>query len=142
MVQAKSGDTVRVQYTGKLNDGKVFDTSVDRDPLQLTIGEKRVIPAFEEAVIGMERGESKTVKIPVDEAYGQYHKELVQTVDRGLLPEGLEPKVGQRLTATHVNGETVSVTVADVSGASVTIDANHPLAGEDLTFDIELVEIL
>jgi len=142
MAQVKSGDTVKVNYTGKLDDGYVFDTSANRNPLKLKIGQKRVIPAFEQAIIGMEQGESKTVKIPTEEAFGQYQEELIQTVGRSVFPANLEPKIGQRLTATSVDGRSVAVTVTDISEASVMIDANHPLAGEELTFDIELIEIL
>jgi len=142
MAQAKSGDTVKIHYIGRLDDGYVFDTSANRNPLKLKIGEKRIIKAFEQAIIGMEQGESKTVKIQAEEAFGQYREKLVQTVGRSVFPADLEPKVGQRLTATSVDGRSVAVTVTDVSESSVTIDANHPLAGEDLTFDIELIEIL
>jgi len=142
MAQAKSGDTVKVHYTGRLDDGYVFDTSANRNPLQLKIGQKGVIPAFEQAIIGMEQSESKTVKIQAEEAFGRYRAELVQTVSRSVFPADLEPKVGQRLTATCVDGRSVAVSVTDVSESSVTIDANHPLAGEDLTFDIELIKIL
>ena len=142
MTQAKSGDTVKVHYTGKLDDGSVFDSSVDRDPLRLTIGENRIIPAFEQAIIGMKPGESKTVKISADRAFGPYSEELVRTVSRNIFPQGLEPKIGQRLNATRMDGRSVPVTVTEVSETTVTIDANHPLAGEDLTFDIELIEII
>ncbi len=142
MAQAKSGNTVKVHYIGRLDDGYVFDTSADRNPLKVKIGEKRMIPAFEQAIIGMEQGESKTVKIPAKEAFGQHQEELVQMVRRSVFPADLEPKVGQRLTATSVDGRSVAVTVTDISEVRVTIDANHPLAGEDLTFDIDLIEIL
>jgi len=142
MTQAKSGDTVKVRYTGKLDDGNVFDASGSRAPLKLIIGENRVIPAFEQAIIGMQPGESKTIKIPADEAFGPYREELVQTVDQSAFSADLEPKVGQRLKATNVAGRSVAVTVTEVSESTVTIDANHLLAGEDLMFDIELVEIV
>ncbi|MFQ6034314.1 MAG: peptidylprolyl isomerase [Sedimentisphaerales bacterium] len=142
MAQAKSGDTVTVHYTGRLDDGYVFDTSANRNPLKVKIGQKAVMPAFEQAIIGMEQGESKTVKIQAEEAFGRYREELIRTINRSVFPANLEPKVGQRLTATCMDGRTVAVTVTNVSESSVTIDANHPLAGEDLTFDIELVKIL
>jgi len=142
MAQAKSGDTVKVHYTGKLDDGSVFDSSADREPLQLTIGESRIIPVFEQAIIGMEPGELKNIKIPSEQAYGPHREELVRTVDRSILPADLEPKVGQRLNATHVDGRTIVVRVKGFSESSLTLDANHPLAGEDLTFDIELIEIV
>jgi peptidylprolyl isomerase len=142
MAQAKSGDIVKVHYTGKLDDGSIFDTSIDRNPLQLTIGENEVFPPLEQAIVGMETGESKTVKIPAEEAFGQHREDLIQTIGKSALPAGLEPEVGQRLTATRVDGQSIGVTVRAVTENSVTIDANHPLAGEDLIFDVELVGIL
>ena len=142
MAQAKSGDTVRVHYTGKLDDGTVFDSSVDRDPLELTIGGDRLIPGFEQAVVGMNPGESKTVEIPADEAFGPYREELVTVVERSRLPMDLVPEVGQKLNLTDVGGRTTVVTVTEVSESSITMDTNHPLAGEDVTFDIELVQIV
>ena len=138
--QAKDGDTVQVHYTLKLEDGTVFETSIGGDPLQFTIGEGQLIPGFEQAVVGMSPGESKTVEIPADEAY-PYHDELVMVVDRDQLPEDLQPEVGQQLQIRQPDGQTILVKVIDVSESSVTLDANHPLAGKDLTFDIELVEI-
>jgi FKBP-type peptidyl-prolyl cis-trans isomerase 2 len=140
-VKAKSGDTVKVDYTGKLSDGTVFDSSIGKQPLEFTLGAKQVIVGFENAVIGMKVGESKTVTIPVDEAYGRYRDDLVFTVNRSELPEGLEPQVGQQLTATNTDGSTTIVTIIEVSEETVTIDANHTLAGKDLTFEITLVEI-
>jgi peptidylprolyl isomerase len=142
MAQAKSGDTVKVRYTGKLDDGRVFDASVNRAPLKLIIGENKVIPAFEQAIIGMQPGESKTIKIPAEEAFGPYNAELVRMVDRNTFSPNLEPKVGQRLKATCADGRSISVTVTDVSESAVTIDANHLLAGEDLTFNIELIGVV
>ncbi len=142
MTQAKMGDTVKVHYTGKLEDGTVFDTSTNRDPLQFTIGEGRVIPSFEQAVVGMNPGESKNTKIPADKAYGPHREELVLVIDRNQFPVDLNPEVGQRLQSRQADGRTIVVTVTDVSESSVTLDANHPLAGEDLTFDIRLLEIL
>ena len=142
MAQAKHGDTVKVHYTGKLDDGTVFDTSIKRDPLQLTIGEGRVIPGFEQAVVGMKPGESKTAKVPADKAYGPHREEMVLEVDRNQFPEHLKPKVGERLQVRQPDGQTIIVTVTDISEASVTLDGNHPLAGKDLTFDIQLIEIV
>jgi peptidylprolyl isomerase len=138
---AKSGDTVKVDYTGTLSDGTVFDTSIDREPLEFTLGANQVIEGFENAVIGMKVGESKTVTIPADEAYGQYRDDLIFSVDRSELPEDLEPQVGQQLQATNTDGSTTIVTIIEVGEETVTIDANYPLAGEDLTFEITLVEI-
>lgn len=142
MVQAQRGDTVQVHYTGKLEDGTVFDTSTNRDPLQFTIGEGQIIPGFEQAVVGMNPGESKTVTIPMDQAYGPHREEMVLEVDRKQFPEHLNPEVGQQLQVRQQNGQTMIVTVVEVSETNVTLDANHPLAGEDLTFDIHLVGIV
>jgi FKBP-type peptidyl-prolyl cis-trans isomerase 2 len=142
MTQAKSGDTVTIQYTGRLDDNIVFETSVNRDPIQLTIGQGRTIPALEEAIIGMETGESKTVEISAEQGYGSYQKELVHTISRKVLPAEMEPKIGQRLKATRVDGRKCSVTVRDISEKTITMDTNHPLAGKDLTFDIELIAII
>jgi len=142
MAQAKYGDTVKVHYTGKLEDGTVFDTSLDRDPLQFTIGEGQLIPGFEEAVVGMNLGESKTTTIPADKAYGPHREEMVLVVDRNRFPVYLKPEIGQQLQILQADGEAIIVTVTDVSESSVTLDANHPLAGKDLTFDIQLMEIV
>lgn len=142
MEQAKSGDTVVIHYTGRLDDGSVFETSNDQDPLSLTIGQNKTIKVLEESIVGMRPGESKTLTIVASDAYGPYHEELVKTVSRGVLTKGLEPKLGQRLQATHVDGQKVSVTVKDISEKSITFDANHPLAGKDLTFEVQLVDIV
>jgi peptidylprolyl isomerase len=142
MTKADSGNIVKVHYTGKLNDGKIFDSSAGREPIEFTIGGNKVIPGFEEALVGMGPGESKTIKIPAEEAYGNYDEALVRTVSRKVFPKDMEPEVGQRLTAKQADGRAIHVTVTDIAESDVTIDANHPLAGEELTFDIELVEIL
>jgi peptidylprolyl isomerase len=142
MAQAKHGDTVKVHYTGKLEDGTVFDTSINRDPLQFTIGEGQIIPGFEQAVVGMNPGESKTTKVPADKAYGPQHKERVLLARRNQFPVDLKPEVGQKLQIRRTDGQTSVVTVTDVSESSVTLDANHPLAGKDLTFDIQLIELV
>jgi peptidylprolyl isomerase len=142
MAQAKTGDTVKVHYTGKLDDGSVFDTSAEREPLQFTIGEGQIIPDFEQAIVGMNPGESKTVQIPSEKAYGPRHEEMVMEVDRNEFPADLEPKVDQRLQVRQQDGQTFAVTVTAVSESKVTLDGNHPLAGKDLTFDIQLTEIV
>ena len=142
MAQGEDGNTVKVHYTGKFEDGTVFDTSADRDPLEFTIGRGQLIPGFEQAVIGMSPGESKTVNIPADEAYGQHNAEMLTEVDRSQFPADLNPEVGQQLQLNRPDGQTVVVTVASVSESTVTLDANHPLVGKDLIFDIQLVEIL
>ncbi|GAB4184999.1 MAG: peptidylprolyl isomerase [Coleofasciculaceae cyanobacterium] len=142
MTQAKPGDTVKIHYTGKLEDGTVFDSSMNREPLEFTLNGGQVIPGFEQAVVGMMPGESKTQKIPMDQAYGPYRAEMVIEVSRQQLPADLEPEVGQQLQVQQPNGQAVPVFVTEVTDATVTLDANHPLAGEDLTFDIQLVEIV
>ncbi len=141
MALAKQGDTIKVHYTGKLEDDTVFDTSIKRDPLQFTIGEGKVIPGFEQAVVGMKPGESKTTKIPTDKAYGPHRKEMVIVVERNQFPANLEPKAGQQLQIRKKDGQATVVMVTDVSESNVTLDTNHPLAGKDLTFDIQLIEI-
>ncbi len=141
MVQAQLGDTVKVHYTGKLGDGTVFDSSAERDPLEFSLGEGRVIAGFEEAVVGMSPGDSKSANIPADQAYGPYRQEMVMVVDRQQIPADLSVNVGQQLQIRQKSGEAIPVIVTDVSGSKVTLDANHPLAGQDLTFDIRLVEI-
>ena len=138
---AKDGDTVNVHYTGKLEDGTVFDSSVEREPLEFTLGAGTIVPAFEEAVRGMQAGQSKTVTIPSQEAYGPRHDEMVLVIERTELPPELKPDVGQQLQMQQPDGRAVSVLVTEVSETTITIDANHPLAGKDLTFEIELLEI-
>ncbi|MFC2122399.1 peptidylprolyl isomerase [Bacteroidota bacterium] len=141
MVKAKSGDTVKVHYTGTLEDGTAFDTSVEREPLEFTLDQGQLIPGFEQAVIGMKIGDQKTVNIPADQAYGLIRDDLMIVIERGQLPKDIDPEVGQQLQMTQDGGEVVIVTVSDVSETTVTIDGNHPLAGKDLTFEIELIEI-
>ncbi|MEQ8238445.1 MAG: peptidylprolyl isomerase [Cyclobacteriaceae bacterium] len=142
MSVAKSNDTVKVHYTGKLASGQVFDSSLERDPLQFVIDQGQMIKGFNDAVIGMEIEEKKSVTIPKDEAYGDYNDQLIQEVSRGDLPEDMKPEVGQTLVATTPEGQQQHVIVQDVTEETIKIDANHPLAGKDLIFDIELVEIV
>lgn len=139
MAQAKYGDVVKVHYTGKLDDGTIFDSSVDRDPLQFTIGNGEIILGFEQAVIGMEPGETKTIKIPSGEAYGPHNEEMVLEIDRNEFPADLNLRAGLQLQMRQDDGRAIPVMVIDISESSVTLDANHPLAGKDLTFDIRLV---
>jgi peptidylprolyl isomerase len=141
MTQAKTGDNVKVHYTGRLDDGTVFDSSRDRDPLEFTIGTGSIIPGFENAVIGMAPGESKTETIPTAQAYGPYMDDMVLVVNREQMPMEIEPEVGQQLQLQHPTGEVIPVVITDISPSEITLDANHPLAGEDLIFDIQLVEI-
>jgi len=138
----KTGDTVRVHYTGKLADGTVFDTSAGKDPLQFTIGSGMVIPGFDQAMVGMEPGESKIVEVPVKDAYGPYNHNLVQEVGRNKVPTGLELKVGKRLSTQMKDGHIATLTVLEISESTVTLDANHPLAGKEIIFDIELIEVI
>lgn len=141
MAQAKQGDTVKVNYKGTLEDGTVFDSSAEREPLEFKLGDGQIIAGFEKAVIGMETGETKTVSLPPDEAYGDYKDEGKVTVERSALPEDVEPQVGQMYQLTMADGGMVNVAVVGIEGDDVTLDANHPLAGKDLTFEITLEEI-
>lgn len=141
MQRAKPGDTVRIHYTGKLEDGTVFDSSIDREPIEFTIGAGRVIPGVEEAVTGMAPGESKSATIPPEQAYGPRHEEMIATVEREQLPTHITPAVGQQLAVEQQDGRQFTVTVTEVSDRTVTIDANHELAGKSLVFDLELVEV-
>lgn len=142
MVHAKGGDTVNIHYTGRLDDGSVFKTSRGDKPLKFKIGKSRLIPAFQETVVGMKPGELRTVKIVASEAYGPRREEMVVAVARNKFPENIKPYVGLELDVHQQNGEIFAAKVVDVSEGSVTLDANHPLAGKDLTFDIQLVEII
>lgn len=147
MAEAKRGDTVKVDYTGKLEDGTIFDSSDSEscgcgcEPLEFAIGEGALIPGFEEAVVGMAPGQSKTITITSDQAYGPYRDELVAVVDRSELPPNLNLQVGMELQVDQGEGEAFSVIVTDLNDQQVTLDANHPLAGRDLTFDIKLLDI-
>lgn len=141
MATAKSGDTVRVHYTGRLDDGTVFDSSREREPLEFTVGSGQVITGFERAVEGMEIGEARETRIEADDAYGERRDDLVLDLPKEQVPEDMEIAPGMRLELRQPDGQAVPVTVADVGDESVTLDANHPLAGQPLTFELELVEI-
>lgn len=141
MAQAQPGNTVSVHYTGQLEDGEVFESSAKRDPLTFTLGEQQVMPAFEAAIVGMQPGQRRKAKIPAADAYGPRREELVLSVSRDQLPEHIEPSVGQRLQMKNEDGSVLGLTVTDVDDQTVRLDANHPLAGKDLTFEIELVKI-
>ncbi len=136
MTQVKNGDTVKIHYTGKLDDGTMFDTSAESDPLEFTVGNHEVIPGMEGAVVGMEPGDEKTITIPSDEAYGPYHDEMVVVVDRGEFPEEMAIQVDQQLSVVLEDDQSIIVTVTEITDDTVT------LAGEDLTFEIQLVEIV
>jgi peptidylprolyl isomerase len=142
MAQASHGDVVRVHYRGKLPDGTVFEKSVDDRPLQFAIGGGESITDLERAVLGMAPGESKTVRIVAGDAFGVYHDELVFALDRDRFPVDFTPEVGLDLALHETDGESLSAIVVDVSESKVTLDANHPLAGKDLTIDIDLLEIV
>ena len=142
MAKAKLGDTVKVHYTGTLEDGVEFDSSRDREPLEFTIGSQQVIEGFEDGVVGMEIDENKVITIPADKAYGPYHKELALEVPMEQFPSHITPEVGLQLQLTQPDGRPVTVMITEVTDSVVILDANHPLAGKDLTFDIQLVEIL
>lgn len=141
MTQAKSGDTVRIHYTGTLEDGSRFDSSEGRDPLEFTLGSGQVIPGFDKAVEGMQVGEKKSVNLAPEDAYGPRQDQMVQDVPKSALPDDLEPKVGMALQAQNTEGRRLDLTVTAVGDESITVDGNHPLAGKDLNFDIELVQI-
>ena len=147
MAQAKTGDTVRVHYEGQLSDGTIFDSSLEREPIEFILGQDTVIPGFEQAVIGMEVGESKDVSIPPEEGFGEYSEDLVVNIEKSMLPPDINPELGMQL---EVSPEEVSseeetpriFTIADIAEDSITLDGNHPLAGAEIAFKIELLEIL
>lgn len=141
MSKVKNNDTVKVHYTGKLTSGEVFDSSKDREPLEITVGQGQLIPGFENGLIDMEENEKKTLNIPSSEAYGDVRKELVQEVPKSQLPEEIKPEVGMPLVSKTPQGQEIQLVVTEVKDDAITVDANHPLAGKDLVFDIELVEI-
>lgn len=141
MAQASAGDTVKVHYTGKLEDGTVFDSSRDREPLEFTLDAGQIIPGFEEAVEGMQEGEETTVEIPPEKAYGMHQEEAVMEFPMEQFPEEIDPEVGMQLQLQGTNGQPFPARVVEVGDETVVLDANHPLAGETLTFDIELVEV-
>lgn len=139
---AEEGKTVKVHYTGTLQNGEVFDSSKEKEPLEFTLGEGQLIPGFEKAVIGMNVGDSTTINIPSTEAYGDTREDLIIAVPKDQLPKEIEPKVGMQLQVNQENGQPVPVRIAEITDTELKLDANHPLAGEDLTFEIELVNVL
>lgn len=143
MAQAKAGDTVRVHYEGQLSDGTIFDSSLEREPIEFILGQDTVIPGFEQAVIGMEVGESKDVSIPPEEGFGDYSEDLVVNIEKTILPPDINPELGMQLEVSSEEEETSRVfTIADIAEDSITLDGNHPLAGAEIAFKIELLEIL
>ena len=141
MKQAQSGDSVKVHYTGKFKDGSVFDSSREREPLQFTVGKGSLIRGFEEAVPGMSLGEKKTISIPPEEGYGVHKKELAFRVKKENFPSAIKPEVGGMLQMRQPDGGVLEVRISQITEDSIVLDANHPLAGKELIFDIELVEI-
>ncbi|MCX6639256.1 MAG: peptidylprolyl isomerase [bacterium] len=141
MAPAKQGDSVKVHYTGKLTDGTLFDTSAEREPMHFIIGADEVIPGFEAAIIGMNPGDSKTVVIQSENAYGPHFDEMVQVVPLDLFPPDIQPKVDHQYQVHQDDGQVFIVRVTEIKEAQVTLDGNHPLAGQDLHFEIQLVEI-
>jgi len=142
MQQVKSGDTIRVHYHGKLTDGTTFDSSEGREPLEFEVGSGMVIPGFDDGVTGMTIGEKKTINIPADEAYGQKEKERIMDFPIDRFPPDMVPEVGMQLSMNNGEGGEIPVIIISVKEELVTLDANHPLAGETLIFDLELVEIV
>ena len=145
MAQAKAGDTVRVHYEGQLSDGTIFDSSLEREPIEFILGQDTVIPGFEQAVIGMEAGESKDVSIPPEDGFGEYSEDLVVNIEKSILPPDINPELGMQLevSSEEEDEKTPRVfTIAEIAEDSVTLDGNHPLAGEEIAFKIELLEIL
>lgn len=142
MTEAKAGDTVRIHYTGTLSDGSTFDSSEGRDPLEFKLGAGQVIPGFDKAVTGMTVGDSQKVEIPSDDAYGAHDPNGRQGFPRDQVPADVSLDIGTRLQLSGPQGQPIMVTVAEVTETEVILDANHPLAGKDLTFQIELVEIV
>lgn len=141
MQQVKNGDTVRVHYHGKLTDGTTFDSSEGRDPLEFQVGSGQVIKGFDDALVNMQIGEKKTVNIPVDQAYGQRNDDMMMEYPKSEFPDDMKPEAGMELHMSDNQGHVFPVVVTEVQEDVVVLDANHPLAGKDLTFEIELVSI-
>ncbi|MGK7910456.1 MAG: peptidylprolyl isomerase [Synechococcus sp.] len=142
MVSAKVGDTVLVHYTGKLKDGTIFDSSRDREPISICIGSGKLLPSFERALVGMSPGESKVETIPSEHAYGPHKPEMVVEVNRHSVFSGTDVEVGQQVSRTSSAGKTIELTVVGIHKSKVTLDANHTLAGKDLIFDIDLIQVV
>ena len=137
----KYGDTVHLEYVGRLDDGTTFDTSRGREPLVFTLGDEEMLPAFENGILGMRVGEKKTFTIPAEQAYGLYYPEKVVVFPRTMIPQDITPEVGMQLQQTQEDGSVIIATIIEVNEDSITLDANFPLAGEDLTFEVELLQI-
>lgn len=142
MKSAEDGSTVKVHYTGKLDNGTVFDSSREREPLEFTLGKGQLIKGFENAVVGMKIGDTKTVNVSSTEAYGDRKDELVIKVEKAQVPDNIEPKVGLALNLRTASGGQAQAVITSIEEEHITLDANHPLAGQDLTFELELMEIV
>ena len=138
MAQAKAGDTVRVHYEGQLSDGTIFDSSLEREPIEFILGQDTVIPGFEQALIGMEVGESKDVSIPPEDGFGEYSEDLVVNIEKSILPPDINPELGMQLEVSSEEETPRVFTIAEIAEDSVTLDGNHPLAGKEIAFKIEL----
>jgi FKBP-type peptidyl-prolyl cis-trans isomerase 2 len=141
MKEAQVGDLVRVHYTGKLQDGEVFDSSKERDPLEFTLGDKDLLAGFENGVVGMKPGESKSVTLEPENAFGDRREDLLLKLPKTEFPENITPSVGLQLKLSSASGNDMTVVITEVGEDSVTLDGNHPLSGQTVTFDIELLEI-
>lgn len=142
MQKVQSGDKVKIHYHGTLKTGEIFDSSKDREPLEFTVGSGQVIKGFDEGVKGMHTGEKKTVEISVDDAYGEKNNEMIFEFPKDQFPADVHPEVGQQLMMSNGSGQSFPVTITEIKENSILLDANHPLAGQDLIFDLELVEIV
>jgi FKBP-type peptidyl-prolyl cis-trans isomerase SlpA len=141
MSQVKKDDKVKVHYTGKLSNGEVFDSSLEREPMEFQVGSGQLIPGFENGVIDMKVSEKKTIVIPSEEAYGEARKELIQEVPKDRLPEDIKPEVGMGLVSKTPEGQEIQLVVKEVKDDAIVVDGNHPLAGQELTFEVEVIEI-
>jgi len=142
MTQAKTGDTAKVHFEGSLEDGSIFGSTMDEEPFEFTIGQKHMLPGFENAVIGMQKGDTKTITLPPEEAYGLHKKELVHVMNRSGFPKEINLEIGKTLRVRTQDGKYIVVTIKDFTEDSIVLDENEPLAGETLTFNIELIDIL
>lgn len=141
MNKVKNGDRVKIHYTGKLKDGELFDSSRERQPLEFTVGNREIMPGLENSLIGMEAGDTKSIEVPPEEAFGPRQEELVVEVTKSSLPDHINPCLGQRLQMQDPNGNVIDLAIIEIKEETIILDANHPLAGHTLFFDLELVEI-
>jgi FKBP-type peptidyl-prolyl cis-trans isomerase 2 len=141
MIQVRENNTVKVHYVGKLSDGQVFDTSEGKEPLEFTLGQGKLIPGFEKGLIDMKLNEKKTITISKEDAYGESREDLIQEVDKSQLPEDITPEIGMGLVSKSSDGNEMNLLIVEVKEATIVIDGNHPLAGKELIFDLEVVDI-